>query len=133
VASLMSHGRFTEAAFALPFCERVLDAAAGLIAHSRYVLDRVAALRPDLPSAHVPIGVARAPPGPTRRCADPGLVRAYQPLQASRGGVPRAARPARELRQPALPASRERFAQLRRACGRRPRWARTCGDNHWPC
>src|SRR4029453_1161375 len=50
VASLMLHGRFTEAAFALPFCERVLDAAAGLIAHSRYVLDRVAALRPELPS-----------------------------------------------------------------------------------
>ena len=35
VANLMLHGRFTEAAFDLPFCEPVLDAAEGLIAHSR--------------------------------------------------------------------------------------------------
>jgi glycosyltransferase involved in cell wall biosynthesis len=57
VANLMLHGRFTEAAFALPFCEPVLDAAQGLIAHSRYVLDQVAALRPELPRALVPMGV----------------------------------------------------------------------------
>src|SRR5262245_11143863 len=62
VANLMMRGRFTEAAFDLPFCERVLDAAAGLIAHSRYVLDRVASLRPGLPTAHVPMGVPLAPP-----------------------------------------------------------------------
>jgi glycosyltransferase involved in cell wall biosynthesis len=57
VANLMLHGRFTEAAFDLPFCEPVLGAAEGLIAHSRYVLDHVAALRPDLPTALVPMGV----------------------------------------------------------------------------
>src|SRR5262245_35376556 len=62
VANLMLHGRFTEAAFELPFCEPVLDAAEGLIAHSRYVLERVAALRPDLLSAHVPMGVPLPPP-----------------------------------------------------------------------
>ncbi len=43
VADLMLHGRFTEAAFELPFCEAVLDSAEGLIAHSRYVLDGAAA------------------------------------------------------------------------------------------
>ncbi|HNP73636.1 MAG TPA: glycosyl transferase family 1, partial [Kouleothrix sp.] len=57
VAELMLRGRFVEAAFDLPFCERVLGAAEGLIAHSRYVLGRAAALRPDLPAAHVPMGV----------------------------------------------------------------------------
>ncbi len=62
VANLMLHGRFTEAAFEMPFCEGVLDAADGLIAHSRYVLDRVAALRPGLAVAHVPMGVPLPPP-----------------------------------------------------------------------
>jgi glycosyltransferase involved in cell wall biosynthesis len=62
VANLMLHGRFTAAAFELPFCEPVLDAAVGLIAHSRYVLDRAAALRPGLPAAHVPMGVPLPPP-----------------------------------------------------------------------
>ncbi|HET9223421.1 MAG TPA: glycosyltransferase family 4 protein [Roseiflexaceae bacterium] len=62
VANLMLHGRFTEAAFDLPFCEPVLGAAEGLIAHSRYVLDRVTALRPELPAAHVPMGVPLPPP-----------------------------------------------------------------------
>jgi glycosyltransferase involved in cell wall biosynthesis len=57
----MLHGRFTQAAFDLPFCEPVLDAAEGIIAHSRYVLDRVAVLRPSLPAAHVPMGVPLAP------------------------------------------------------------------------
>ncbi len=57
----MLHGRFTTAAFEMPFCEDVLDAAHGVIAHSRYVLDRVAALRPDLPTAHVPMGVPLPP------------------------------------------------------------------------
>ena len=57
VANLMLHGRFTEAAFDLPFCEPVLDAADGLIAHSRFVLGQVAATRPELPAALVPMGV----------------------------------------------------------------------------
>jgi glycosyltransferase involved in cell wall biosynthesis len=57
IANLMMHGRFTEAAFDLPFCEDVLDRADGLIAHSQYVLDRAATLRQDLPAALVPMGV----------------------------------------------------------------------------
>jgi glycosyltransferase involved in cell wall biosynthesis len=61
VAELMLRGRLTEAAFDMPFCESVLDAAKGVIAHSRYVLDRVAALRPGLPVALVPMGVPLAP------------------------------------------------------------------------
>jgi glycosyltransferase involved in cell wall biosynthesis len=61
VAGLMMRGRFTEAAFDLPFCEDVLAMARGLIAHSRYVLERAAALRPDLPAAHVPMGVPLPP------------------------------------------------------------------------
>jgi glycosyltransferase involved in cell wall biosynthesis len=64
VAELMLRGRMTEAAFDMPFCESVLDAAEGLIAHSRYVLDRVAALRPNLPAAQAPMGVPLPPPIP---------------------------------------------------------------------
>jgi glycosyltransferase involved in cell wall biosynthesis len=62
VAGLMMRGRLVEAAFDLPFCEPVLDAAEGLIAHSRYVLDHARALRPDLPAVHVPMGMPLAPP-----------------------------------------------------------------------
>ena len=61
VAELMLHGRLTEAAFDMPLCESVLDAAEGLIAHSRYVLERVAALRPGLPAALAPMGVPLTP------------------------------------------------------------------------
>jgi glycosyltransferase involved in cell wall biosynthesis len=62
VADLMLRGRFTDAAFDLPFCEAVLDVAEGLIVHSRYVHDRAAALRPGLPAAQVPMGVPLPPP-----------------------------------------------------------------------
>lgn len=61
VANLMARGRFTDAAFDLPFCEDVLAAASGLIAHSHYALDRARVLRPDLPSAYVPMGVPLPP------------------------------------------------------------------------
>ncbi len=61
VAALMIRGRFVDAAFDLPFCEAVLDAAEGVIAHSHYVLDHVAALRPGLPAVHVPMGVPLPP------------------------------------------------------------------------
>ncbi|MEO7913462.1 MAG: glycosyltransferase, partial [Roseiflexaceae bacterium] len=61
VAELMLHGRLTEAAFGMPFCESVLDAAEGVLAHSRYVLDRVTALRPNLPAALAPMGVPLPP------------------------------------------------------------------------
>lgn len=61
VAGLMMRGRFVEAAFELPFCEPVLAAAEGLIAHSQYVLSGARALRPGLPAAHVPMGVPLPP------------------------------------------------------------------------
>ncbi|MFQ3662142.1 MAG: glycosyltransferase family 4 protein [Chloroflexaceae bacterium] len=57
MAQLMIRSRFTDAAFDFPCCEPVLDSAHGLIAHSRYVVERAAALRPDLPAAVVPMGV----------------------------------------------------------------------------
>lgn len=57
IAQLMIRSRFTDAAFDFPCCEPVLAAARGLIAHSRFVRDRVAAMRPDLPAAVVPMGV----------------------------------------------------------------------------
>ncbi|MBC8164158.1 MAG: glycosyl transferase family 1, partial [Roseiflexaceae bacterium] len=56
VAQLMLRGRLTEAAFSYPFSEQVIEAAEGLIAHSQYVLDRVAQVRPSLPAALVPMG-----------------------------------------------------------------------------
>lgn len=61
VAELMLRGRLTEAAFDMPFCEGVLDAAEGVLAHSRYVLERVAALRPALPAGLAPMGVPLPP------------------------------------------------------------------------
>lgn len=61
IAQLMIRGRYTEAAFAFPCCEPVVAAAYGLIAHSRFVQERVLALRPDLPCAVVPMGVPRSP------------------------------------------------------------------------
>jgi glycosyltransferase involved in cell wall biosynthesis len=61
VAELMLRGRLTDAAFDMPLCESVLEAAEGVIAHSRYVLDRVAPMRPGLPLALVPMGVPLPP------------------------------------------------------------------------
>jgi glycosyltransferase involved in cell wall biosynthesis len=61
VAELMLRGRLTDAAFDMPLCESVLEAAVGVIAHSRYVLERVAPLRRGLPSALVPMGVPLPP------------------------------------------------------------------------
>jgi len=64
VAELMLRGRFTAAAFDFPFCEDVLARADGMLVHSRYVLERVAALRPDLPAMLVPMGVPLPPAVP---------------------------------------------------------------------
>src|SRR5262245_48536089 len=87
IANLMLHGRFTAAAFDLPFCQSVLDAAEGLIAHSRYVLDRVATLRPALPTAHVPMGVPL--PLPIARAAARAMrgLPAAAPILASFGHI----------------------------------------------
>ncbi len=61
VADLMMRGRFVEQAFDFPFCEDVLDAASGIIAHSQYVVDCVRTMRPALPAALVPMGVPLPP------------------------------------------------------------------------
>lgn len=61
VAGLMMRGRFTDAAFAMPFCEDVVAAADAAIAHSRFVADAVRALRPGLPVANIPMGVPLPP------------------------------------------------------------------------
>jgi glycosyltransferase involved in cell wall biosynthesis len=60
-AQLMIRGRFTEATFHFPLCERVVAAAHGLLAHSRYVQARVNALQPELPTSVVPMGVPLPP------------------------------------------------------------------------
>jgi glycosyltransferase involved in cell wall biosynthesis len=62
MAQLMIRSRFTDAAFDYPCSEDVVAAARGLIAHSRYVAERVGALRPDLPLAVTPMGVPLPPP-----------------------------------------------------------------------
>jgi glycosyltransferase involved in cell wall biosynthesis len=61
IAQLMIRSRFTEAAFHYPCCEPVVAAARGIIAHSRYVQQKVATLRPSLPGAVVPMGVPLPP------------------------------------------------------------------------
>jgi glycosyltransferase involved in cell wall biosynthesis len=61
MAQLMIRSRFSDAAFDFPCCEPVIAAAHGLIAHSNYVVQRVQALRPDLPTAVVPMGVPLPP------------------------------------------------------------------------
>ncbi|MGQ9547466.1 MAG: glycosyltransferase [Roseiflexus sp.] len=61
VAELMLRGRFPAAAFDFPFCEDVLERAMGVLAHSRYVLDRVAMIKPDLATALVPMGIPLPP------------------------------------------------------------------------
>lgn len=64
MARLMIRSRFTDAAFDFPCCEPVLASACGLIVHSRYVAERAAALRPDLPMAVVPMGIPLPDPPP---------------------------------------------------------------------
>ncbi len=61
IAQLMIRSRFSEAAFDFPCCEPVVAAAQGIITHSHYVKQNVAALRPDVPTAVVPMGVPLPP------------------------------------------------------------------------
>lgn len=61
IAQLMIRSRFSEAAFSFPCNEDVLAAAKAVIGHSRYLLERVAAIRPDLPRGLVPMGVPLSP------------------------------------------------------------------------
>ncbi|WP_298816513.1 glycosyltransferase family 4 protein [Chloroflexus sp.] len=61
VAQLMIRSRFSAAAFMFPCNEDVLAAAKAVIGHSRYLLERVATIRPELPRAYVPMGVPLPP------------------------------------------------------------------------
>lgn len=61
MAQLMIRSRFSDAAFDFPCSEAVIGAARGLIAHSRYVAERVAAMRPELSHTVVPMGVPLPP------------------------------------------------------------------------
>lgn len=61
VAELMIRGRFVDAAFDFPCSEPVVMAARGIITHSRYVQERVLTLRPEAPTAVVPMGVPLPP------------------------------------------------------------------------
>ena len=57
VASMMERGQLSDAVFAMPLSESVIERATALIGHSRYVVERAHAYRPDLPTAVVPMGV----------------------------------------------------------------------------
>ncbi|HEY1016001.1 MAG TPA: glycosyltransferase family 4 protein, partial [Herpetosiphonaceae bacterium] len=87
IAAQMERGQLSDAVFEFPLAEDVLERATGLIAHSGYVRDRAAAIRPDLPAAVVPMGVPLPPP-PDRRAARAaiGLPEAA-PIWASFGHV----------------------------------------------
>lgn len=61
IAELMLHGRFTEAAFTLPFSERVVASAQGVIAHSQFVAEQVKKAAPAIHTAIVPMGVPLPP------------------------------------------------------------------------
>lgn len=87
IAQLMIRSRFSAAAFSFPCNEDVLAAAKAVIGHSRYLLDRVAAARPDLPRAHVPMGVP-LPPVIDRTAARRRLgIPLERPLLASFGHI----------------------------------------------
>ena len=59
----MARGLLLDAAFDMPLVEDVVDRAAGVIGHSRYVVERAIGLRPDLAAAVVPMGVPLPPAG----------------------------------------------------------------------
>jgi glycosyltransferase involved in cell wall biosynthesis len=61
VARQMSRGQLQDAAFRYPLVEDVIEAAQGLIGHSRFVVDQAHALRSSLPAAIVPMGVPLPP------------------------------------------------------------------------
>jgi glycosyltransferase involved in cell wall biosynthesis len=53
----MAQGALLDAAFEMPLVEDIVDQAAGVIGHSRLVVERAVSLRPDLAAAVVPMGV----------------------------------------------------------------------------
>ena len=61
VGRRMAAGQLLDAAFEMPLVEDIVQSAGAVLAHSRYVLDRVRALRPALPGQVVPMGVPLPP------------------------------------------------------------------------
>ncbi|HSH78179.1 MAG TPA: glycosyltransferase family 4 protein [Herpetosiphonaceae bacterium] len=57
VGQRMARGQLLDAAFEMPLVEDVVERAAGIVVHSRWMHDRVKALRPDVAAAVVPMGV----------------------------------------------------------------------------
>ena len=65
MAQLMIRSRFSASAFDYPCNETVVQVAAGVVAHSAYITQRVAAMRPGLPVANIPMGVPLPPETPS--------------------------------------------------------------------
>jgi len=87
VAAQMERGQLSDAVFDFPLVEGVIQAATGLIGHSRYVIDHALAVRPDLRAAVVPMGVP-LPPSPDRAAARAALgLPADAPVWASFGHI----------------------------------------------
>jgi glycosyltransferase involved in cell wall biosynthesis len=87
VAAQMERGQLTDAVFDFPLVEGVIQHATGLIGHSRYVVERAQAVRPDLRAAVVPMGVPLPPP-PDRVAARLALgLPAAAPIWASFGHI----------------------------------------------
>ena len=61
VASRMARGQLLDVAFTMPLVEDLIEGARGIIGHSRFVTERVRAMRADVPVAHVPMGVPLPP------------------------------------------------------------------------
>ena len=61
VAAAMQRGQLPQAVFDYPLSEMVIEQAHGLIAHSHYVQTRALQVKPDLPTAVVPMGVPLPP------------------------------------------------------------------------
>jgi glycosyltransferase involved in cell wall biosynthesis len=61
VGRRMVRGQLLDAAFDMPMVEELLEHASGIIAHSQFVVDRVRAVRANLPVTVVPMGVPLSP------------------------------------------------------------------------
>ncbi len=102
-AERMLRGQLTDAVFGMPLNDDVLNRALGLIGHSRFLVERARAVRPELPMALVPMGVP-LPPGLDPLAARAMLGLGPGPIWASFGHV----NPYKRV-EPALQA----FRQLR--------------------
>ena len=57
----MLQGQLTDAVFAMPLNDDVLAAARGVIGHSRWIVEQIAAAQPNVPAAWLPMGVPLPP------------------------------------------------------------------------